>query len=308
MPAFASKECLSGTVQRIARVVAMTCSVLGVQIACEASSSAALAQGFFSNLFGPPPSPPPQYLPPPRIQVAPVALPKPQISTPREPKTAPQSSGYKTMCVRLCDGFYWPISSSTSRGRFGHDADICSSSCESESKLFYLPANGDPAEMVDLQGRSYSKLPTAFKYRKAMDDSCRCKPRPWDKTELERHRRYAEAEAARNASKVPPTPPKETINTPADVPEVKSQKAGQSTGPATKETPSKTVEIKVVETEATPAPPAPVVEAKKPEPLKRRSPLQALIEEHRRQTRANVSVTYVKKPINGAANGPQRSQ
>ena len=37
--------------------------------------------------------------------------------------------GYRTLCVRSCDGFYFPISSVASRSRFGLDADLCRASC-----------------------------------------------------------------------------------------------------------------------------------------------------------------------------------
>ena len=306
---FALFDCSFGNlVGRLLRGLAVAGAVMGLQMAWDAATATVSAQGFFSNLFGPSPSPPPRYLPPPRIQVTPVALPKPQISTPpRETRSAPQSSGYRTMCVRLCDGYYWPISNSTSRSRFAHDAEMCSSSCQSDSKLFYASANGDPADMVDLQGRAYSKLPTAFKYRKAMDDSCRCKPRPWDKTEVERHRRYAETEAARNASNIPQQPVKEAEAKPVEPTSTQPPAADQLTDPEVKNEPVVTAETAADPTEAKVTPPAPATPAR-PEPQRKRSPLQALIEEHRRQTRANVTVTYVRKPTNGSANVARKLQ
>lgn len=288
-------------VGRLVRGISVAGAVIGLYVTCDAGTTTVSAQGFFSSLFGPPPSPPPQYLPPPRIQAAPVALPKPQISTPpRETRLAPQSSGYRTMCVRLCDGYYWPISNSTTRSRFAHDAELCSSGCQSESRLFYVSANGDPADMVDLQGRAYSKLATAFKYRKAMDDSCRCKARPWDKSELERHRRYADAEAARNATRIPPQPEMEAAAKPVATNSMQPP-AEPLTDPAIKKEPAVAAETAADPNAATLTPSVPV-EPARPEPQRRRSPLQALIEEHRRQTRANVTVTYVRKPANSNAN------
>ena len=38
--------------------------------------------------------------------------------------------------------------------------------------------------MVDLTGRAYTKLPTAFRYRKALSETCKCKPDPWAQSEL----------------------------------------------------------------------------------------------------------------------------
>lgn len=107
---------------------------------------------------------------------------------------------YRTLCVRLCDGFYYPISSATSGSGLGHDADVCAASCGTEARLFYHPnAGGDVDTMVDLSGMAYSALPNAFKYRKTLVPECRCRPEPWSETELQRHRSYA-GETGVNAS------------------------------------------------------------------------------------------------------------
>jgi len=34
---------------------------------------------------------------------------------------------YRTLCVRSCDGYYFPISYATGRGRFKTDAAVCAS-------------------------------------------------------------------------------------------------------------------------------------------------------------------------------------
>jgi hypothetical protein len=103
---------------------------------------------------------------------------------------------YRTLCVRMCDGYYWPISSAAERGRFYSDAKVCQTSCDMEARLFYLPrASDDIAAMRDLSGRVYGSLPTAFAYRKAMDSACLCKPEPWSEAAALRHQAYAAASA-----------------------------------------------------------------------------------------------------------------
>ena len=42
----------------------------------------------------------------------------------------------RTVCVRLCDGYYFPISFSTSRERLAQDSKTCESRCGSEGRLF----------------------------------------------------------------------------------------------------------------------------------------------------------------------------
>jgi hypothetical protein len=107
---------------------------------------------------------------------------------------------YRTLCVRMCDGYYWPISSTASRRDFGRDAKLCKSGCSSEARLFFQgKAEADAATMVDLSGRVYARLPTAFKYRKSISSDCACKPAPWSPSEIDRHRSYAALRASTTA-------------------------------------------------------------------------------------------------------------
>jgi hypothetical protein len=55
---------------------------------------------------------------------------------PRRRDDRPEGGTYRTLCVRLCDGFYFPISYSTRRGRFAGDAKQCEQSCPAGSRLF----------------------------------------------------------------------------------------------------------------------------------------------------------------------------
>jgi hypothetical protein len=106
-------------------------------------------------------------------------------------RTLSKVGSYRTMCVRMCDGFYWPVSSSANRGKFFSDAKLCQASCDMEARLFYLPRSSDDiAAMRDLTGRVYGRLPTVFAYRKAVDSACLCKPEPWSEAEALRHRAY----------------------------------------------------------------------------------------------------------------------
>lgn len=109
---------------------------------------------------------------------------------------------YRTVCVRMCDGYNWPVSFSATRSRFTHDAKVCENSCNSPAKLFYH-ASSDPNadEMVDLKGKPYKKLSVAFLYRSQYVSDCTCKPHPWDEQALAKHRAYAEAAKLKGKSK-----------------------------------------------------------------------------------------------------------
>jgi hypothetical protein len=107
------------------------------------------------------------------------------------------SGGYRTLCVRLCDGFFFPISHSTHRGRFARDAEQCEKSCPGRGRLFVHRSSGqDVEDMADLQGKRYRDLPAAFVYQTQHVADCTCRGNPWDEEALARHRAYAEAAKA----------------------------------------------------------------------------------------------------------------
>jgi hypothetical protein len=108
------------------------------------------------------------------------------------------SGGYTTMCVRLCDGYYFPVSHRVTRARFYKDAEACRSRCgSSEAVLFYRSStDSDMSRATDLTGRAYASLSTAFLHRKQRIDGCTCKPEPWAMSELARHYGYRIADEA----------------------------------------------------------------------------------------------------------------
>ena len=105
--------------------------------------------------------------------------------------SAPASGSYRTVCVRLCDGFYWPINYGTDSHDLDTDARTCERSCTSPTRLFVHPVNGDIEDLIDQKGQPYAKLKTAFLYRKVYDESCKCKPHAWEDAAQDRHRIYA---------------------------------------------------------------------------------------------------------------------
>lgn len=108
---------------------------------------------------------------------------------------------YQTMCVRSCDGFYFPIRQNAVRENFAADANACRSACQSEARLFYFPrGRGAPATMIDLDGRKYANEANAFAFQAGAKPGCACRAAPWSAEAKERHRDYAvkEIEAQRN--------------------------------------------------------------------------------------------------------------
>lgn len=88
-----------------------------------------------------------------------------------------QFGTYRTLCVRTCDGYYFPISFSTVPARFSTDEQTCQSMCPGSDVALYIYRNPgqEVDQMVSLAGEPYSALPTAFRYRKEYDAACTCK-------------------------------------------------------------------------------------------------------------------------------------
>ncbi|HTV35954.1 MAG TPA: DUF2865 domain-containing protein [Xanthobacteraceae bacterium] len=93
---------------------------------------------------------------------------------------------YRTVCVRTCDGFYFPISYSTVPGRFAADAEACQRLCPAAPVALYTYHNpGEEIEQaVSVDGAPYTALPNAFRYRKELVTGCSCrKPgETWEQT------------------------------------------------------------------------------------------------------------------------------
>ena len=89
----------------------------------------------------------------------------------------PVGGTFRTVCVRTCDGFYFPISYSTSPDRFNEDEQACQRMCPAAEVALYTYHNPgeEMAQAVSLNGRLYAELPTAFQYRKALSPACSCR-------------------------------------------------------------------------------------------------------------------------------------
>jgi hypothetical protein len=96
---------------------------------------------------------------------------------PPSPELAAPSGTYRTVCVRTCDGAYFPVSFATVQGRFQDDERTCKALCPAtEATLFaYRNPGEDINQAVSLNGQNYSALPNAFKFRTEFNPSCACK-------------------------------------------------------------------------------------------------------------------------------------
>ncbi|QUS39380.1 DUF2865 domain-containing protein [Tardiphaga alba] len=84
---------------------------------------------------------------------------------------------FRTVCVRTCDGFYFPISFTTIPARFADDERACKAQCPASDANLYTYRNPgeDMNAAVSISGQPYSSSPNAFKYRTEFNPSCSCK-------------------------------------------------------------------------------------------------------------------------------------
>jgi hypothetical protein len=77
-------------------------------------------------------------------------------------------TGGQAYCVRTCDGRYFPISASDGQSR----AASCNSFCPASDTKVVYGSNIDSAATEN--GKPYSELPNAFRYRNELVEGCTC--------------------------------------------------------------------------------------------------------------------------------------
>ncbi|WP_082510349.1 MULTISPECIES: DUF2865 domain-containing protein [unclassified Rhizobium] len=79
-----------------------------------------------------------------------------------------EDGNLRTMCVRTCDGAFFPISSNATPADFQRDADTCRRRCPgAETALYYHALKTEESDqMISAStGEPYIDLPTAFAYK-----------------------------------------------------------------------------------------------------------------------------------------------
>ena len=168
---------------------------------------------------------------------------------------------YRSVCVRLCDGFFYPVSYATYGARLGQDATQCQSTCAAPAELYvYRNPGQDIEQAVSLNGSAYMDLPVALRFRKEYVKGCSCKQAEYNPTEIEAASKRAEADPAAQPTAAAPPPPQ--------------QPATQAAAPAAGEPAQLELEITGTtepatppQAEAEPPPPAAIPEAQQPPPL-----------------------------------------
>lgn len=105
---------------------------------------------------------------------------KPRQQVVTLPNSARNVGQYRTMCVRSCDGFFFPISSNTSSISFERDELACQLMCPgTETNLFFHRSRDQESEdMISYRGgQAYTNQPYAFSYKTTSgprSEACSC--------------------------------------------------------------------------------------------------------------------------------------
>jgi hypothetical protein len=146
---------------RTGRLAALGAAAL---LCASALAPAAQAQDFFSALFGGMGRRAPQ----PYVSM-PFANEDGSIPAPRsEMRPRYAGGGGQAYCVRTCDGRYFPITASDNQSR----AASCNSFCPASETRVVYGSNIDSAATDN--GKPYSELPNAFRYRTEIVAGCTC--------------------------------------------------------------------------------------------------------------------------------------
>lgn len=131
------------------------------------------------------------------------------------PQTPLPFASYRTMCVRSCDGYYFPVSFATVSSHFRDDEAKCRSLCAAPADLYIYRNPGEEVEqMVSLNGQPYAQSKNAFKHRKTYVKGCSCKAEEYSLQDINQ----SEAAGGKRADAAPATgggaAPKAAIQSP----------------------------------------------------------------------------------------------
>ena len=83
----------------------------------------------------------------------------------------------EAICVRQCDGGFFPVSYSAYRGNLSDLNALCQAECpNAEATVYTKSLWRDVETAVSIEGEPYTSLPNALKFQKQRVAACSCKP------------------------------------------------------------------------------------------------------------------------------------
>ncbi len=89
----------------------------------------------------------------------------------------PSGGKFRTLCVRTCDGYFFPLSVSAGKDQFVNDEARCSEICPASPTELYVYRNpgSDRSQMMSLAGTLYADQPFAYRYKSEFVEDCSCR-------------------------------------------------------------------------------------------------------------------------------------
>lgn len=85
--------------------------------------------------------------------------------------------GRMAICVRTCDGFFFPVNYEGLSGGGSYE-DVCQALCPSaDTDVFFMRLGADIETAASRSGTPYMSMPYAKQFQQKHDDACFCKPR-----------------------------------------------------------------------------------------------------------------------------------
>ncbi len=116
----------------------------------------------------------------------------------REPRAEPGGrsearGGSYTVCVRTCDGSFFPVTYFGAASRADSLAEVCRSLCpNTEVELYSFPLGGTIDQAVSSTGQPYADAANAHKFEQSYDAACSCRRpgRSWAETLADAEAKY----------------------------------------------------------------------------------------------------------------------
>lgn len=120
-------------------------------------------------------------------------------------RTALRWGNMRTVCVRLCDGYYFPINANSHSDNFYEELAMCVGRCPGADVSLYVHGNGSAVEGMrsTMTGEPYVRLPTAFDYRRKTVDDCSCRAETQIAGDLNAERMLASLDDPKTATDAP---------------------------------------------------------------------------------------------------------
>ena len=92
------------------------------------------------------------------------------------PSLGANTLGHRAVCVRLCDGFFFPLGPAENTDE---NAALCTGLCPgAPTRVYHVPSGSEKIDEAKStrDGSPYTSLPVAFRYTSTADKTCACRP------------------------------------------------------------------------------------------------------------------------------------